>query len=81
MKRLTPLKAVRAKCLDCSGGQPKEVRLCPCEGCPLWSYRMGFRPRHPKTLKANEDARREKLRAAPEISSPEPPTATEGGKP
>ena len=45
MKTLTPLKAIREKCLDCSGGQPKEVRLCPVTDCPLWPYRMGKNPR------------------------------------
>ena len=44
-KKLTPIKAIRAKCLDCSGYQPKEVRLCPVRDCHLWPYRMGRRPR------------------------------------
>lgn len=42
--KLTPLKANRAKCLDCSGHQCKEVRLCPVRTCALWPYRMGKRP-------------------------------------
>lgn len=46
---MTPIKAIRAKCLDCVGWQPKEVRLCPSEECPLHPYRMGHRP------KANEE--------------------------
>lgn len=41
---LTPVKAIRAKCLDCCGGQPKEVRLCTAKGCSLYGYRMGHRP-------------------------------------
>ena len=44
MNSLTPMKAIRAKCLDCSGGHPKEVRLCPVTDCPLWPYRMGKNP-------------------------------------
>ena len=40
----TPLKAIRAKCLDCVAEQPQEVRLCPSENCPLWPYRMGHNP-------------------------------------
>lgn len=43
-KRLTPLQAIRAKCLDCSGGSRQEVRLCPITQCPLWPYRFGKRP-------------------------------------
>ena len=45
MKHLTPIKAIRAKCLDCCCWQVKEVRLCPVENCALWSYRMGKRPK------------------------------------
>ena len=44
LKILRPLKAIRIKCLDCSAGQPKEVRLCPSHDCALWPYRMGKRP-------------------------------------
>ncbi len=42
---LTPLRAVKAWCRDCSGFQPKEVRLCPSSDCPLYQYRMGRNPR------------------------------------
>lgn len=44
MEILSPLKAIRAKCLDCVADQPQEVRLCPSENCPLWLYRMGHNP-------------------------------------
>ncbi len=43
-KILTPIKAIRAKCLDCCANQAQEVRLCPCESCPLYPYRMGHNP-------------------------------------
>ena len=39
-----PLKAIRSKCLDCSGGQPKEIRFCSVTTCTLWPYRLGKRP-------------------------------------
>ena len=29
-------KAIRKKCLDCSGGQAMEVRECWAENCPLF---------------------------------------------
>lgn len=45
MKNLTPLKAIRKKCLDCCAFQPKEVTLCTAEKCPLYPYRMGKRPK------------------------------------
>ena len=47
--KMTPIKAIRAKCLDCCGGQPKEVRLCACEKCPLFPYRLGHRPKAEET--------------------------------
>lgn len=50
MKVLTPLKAMRAKCLDCCCDQAKEVELCTCkDNCPLWPYRMGKMPEEERT--------------------------------
>jgi hypothetical protein len=43
-KRLTPIKAIRAKCLDCSGFQPSEVRRCDIMECSLFPYRLGKNP-------------------------------------
>lgn len=50
----TPIKAIRAKCIDCSGGVPKEVRECPIEDCPIYPYRMGRRPKDNQTQDASE---------------------------
>lgn len=41
----TPIKAIRAKCIDCTNGQNVEIRECPITECPLWEYRMGRRPK------------------------------------
>lgn len=41
----TPIKAIRAKCLDCTNNQFVEVKECPVQKCPLWEYRMGHRPK------------------------------------
>lgn len=46
MGKLTPMKAIRKKCLDCVCGSANEVRLCPDETCPLWIYRSGHRPKN-----------------------------------
>ena len=32
-------RAIRAKCLDCSGGMRAEVRDCRMKDCPLWLFR------------------------------------------
>ena len=44
MGRLTPMKAIRAKCMDCSAGSYKEVKLCPITECSLYPYRFGHNP-------------------------------------
>ncbi len=56
---MTPLKAVRLKCLDCCCGSADEVRLCPCEDCPLHQFRFGKNPNI--KLSAEEKARRASL--------------------
>lgn len=50
----TPIKAIRAKCLDCCAGAKQEVRYCTCKNCPLYPYRMGKRPKS-KTIKVKEN--------------------------
>lgn len=54
---MTPLKAIKAKCLECSCGQITEVKNCPIKDCSLWEYRTGHGQK--KTL-SDED--REMLR-------------------
>jgi len=44
IKPLTPLKAIRAKCLECCAGQALEVRECQVTDCPIYRYRMGKHP-------------------------------------
>ena len=56
MKSITPLKAIRAKCLDCSAWQPAEVRKCPMEDCSLFPYRFGKNPGLQGKRKGNPEA-------------------------
>lgn len=42
---LTPLKAIRANCLDCCAGQRAEVRRCHITDCSLHPFRLGHNPR------------------------------------
>ena len=44
MIKLSPLKCIRLKCLDCSCNSPKEVKLCPVTDCSLYIYRFGHDP-------------------------------------
>ena len=39
----SPIKAIRAKCLDCNTTS-NEVKLCPVNQCPLWEFRFGKNP-------------------------------------
>jgi len=43
-KLRTPIKAIRAKCLDCCCGSYTEINLCTIKNCALYPYRMGKRP-------------------------------------
>jgi hypothetical protein len=40
----TPIKSIREKCLDCTAGSRKEIRLCTVIQCALYPYRFGKRP-------------------------------------
>lgn len=42
---LVGMKAIRAKCFDCSGGNFAEVRKCVSVACSLWPLRLGSIPR------------------------------------
>jgi transcriptional regulator with XRE-family HTH domain len=41
---MSPMQAIRAKCLDCCAGSPHEVRCCVAVACPSWPFRTGKNP-------------------------------------
>lgn len=41
---ISPLRAIREKCIDCCCGQMGEVKLCPNERCALHPFRLGKNP-------------------------------------
>lgn len=43
-KKISPLKAIRLKCLDCCCGSAHEVKLCAATQCPLYPFREGVNP-------------------------------------
>jgi len=56
---MSPLEALRARCIDCCAQQPNEVALCPAVECPSWPFRMGTDPwRKPASEARREAARR-----------------------
>lgn len=40
----SPLKAIRAKCIECSNNMLGEIKECTVTGCPLWPFRMNKNP-------------------------------------
>ena len=55
---MSPGKALRLRCLDCSGGAAPEVRACTATRCPAWPFRMGANPwRAPVSEERREAAR------------------------
>ena len=58
---LPPVRAIRAKCLDCCCGSSMEVDMCPKDGvrsdlCPLYKYRKGHNPN--RTREYTEEERK-----------------------
>lgn len=41
---MTPMEAIKSKCLDCCCGQKTEVKLCTSTSCPLYEFRLGKNP-------------------------------------
>lgn len=42
--RVSPLRALRLKCLDCCNESAQEVRLCTAVDCASWPFRLGKNP-------------------------------------
>lgn len=56
--------AIRAKCVDCCGGAPSEVRRCAMADCALWPFRMGTDPWRTPMSDDRREAARERLTTA-----------------
>jgi hypothetical protein len=69
---MSPMEAIRAKCLDCCAGNAHEVRHCVAIACPSWPFRTG---KNPWRAPISEE-RREVLRNRSPFSSK--PHKTEG---
>lgn len=71
-KITSPIKAIRAKCMDCCYDQREEVKLCPAKDCPLWPFRMGKNPNRVRKMteeqKEAAKVRLAKARAARKVS-------------
>jgi hypothetical protein len=60
----SPVKAIRAHCIDCSGGSSNEVEKCVMTDCPLYPFRFGVNPFNSRTGKKKEltDEQRAEMR-------------------
>ncbi len=56
---MSPLKALRLRCIDCYWGCLKSVRCCTAMDCPSWPFRMGRNP-----WRMHASARRKQVAAA-----------------
>ena len=52
------LKAIRRKCLDCSGGSLTEIADCLVQQCPLFPFRLGKNPWRAPVSEAQREASR-----------------------
>ena len=74
-KYSSPLKSIRAKCLDCMCGSASEVRLCTGDGvqstfCALSPYRFGKRPAGYKKRNLTDEQKKkmaERIKKAREV--------------
>lgn len=57
-----PVKAIRAKCLECGDGTIVEVKECPITRCPLYPFRFGKNPyRTPRVLTEEQRAKKAEI--------------------
>lgn len=45
-KHRSPLRCIRAHCIECSGGSKAEVKYCTFTDCALYNFRFGKTPYH-----------------------------------
>ena len=72
-KRISPMKAIRLKCLDCSCGSSNEVKLCTVSRCPLYPFREGHNP----YIAKREDTDEQNAAIKARLSGSRPSTARE----
>ena len=65
---MSPLSALRVRCIDCCAGSADEVRKCVAVGCPAWPFRMGVNPWRSVSEGRREAGRRLAARRAEKIA-------------
>lgn len=60
---MSPLKAIKAFCLQCSGDNAAEVKRCTAPTCPLFPYKTGHDTTRTSSMtEEQKEAARERLR-------------------
>jgi hypothetical protein len=55
---MSKARAIKIKCLDCSGDSKKDVTVCQIVACPLWPFRFGYSSKDQRYKKRMEAAAR-----------------------
>jgi hypothetical protein len=64
-KNLTPIKAIRWKCLECCNFNSHEVKICSIDNFALYPFRLGKNPGIKRVLSEDQrSALRERLKKA-----------------
>lgn len=53
-KKMSPLRAIKLRCIDCCGGSYSEVKECPSVSCSLYPFRLGKNPFREKRVMTDE---------------------------
>jgi|AMWB02.1.fsa_nt_gi hypothetical protein len=61
-KELTPIKAIRAKCMQCANYNPNEITKCPCPDCALFNFRFGKNPDRKPMSEERKQEMRERIK-------------------
>ena len=63
VEKISPLKAIRKFCIECSGESSYEVERCTSKNCFLYPFRFGYNPFSEKTVSDEQkQAARERLK-------------------
>lgn len=53
--KLTPIKAIRYQCMECTGWSPNTIKECGDKLCSLYPFQMGKRPSRKGKRKMDRD--------------------------
>ena len=69
IQKISPIKEIKEKCIDCCCGQKKEVEICGVPECALYPFRFGKNPFTNKTVNLTEEQKIERANRLREMRS------------